>query len=75
MVKQVIGLSRDEGMKLVMKVVDALTRPHLVYKHVWQPGDLIVFDNRTCLHTPFPYAFDDFPRTRRLLYQIIIGGR
>jgi taurine dioxygenase len=75
MVKEVVGQSLDSGMELIMQVVDALTRPHLVYRHNWQPGDLIVFDNRTCLHTPFPYAFDDFPRTRRLLYQIIIGGR
>jgi taurine dioxygenase len=28
-----------------------------------------------CLHTPFPYAFDDYPRTCRLLHQIIVGGR
>ena len=75
MVKRIPGMDRAEGMALVMEVVDRATAPDLIYKHVWQAGDLMVFDNRGCLHTPFPYAYDDFPRTRRLLHQIIVGGR
>ena len=75
MVKAVPGLDFEDGMALVMEVVGHATAPHLVYKHVWRPGDLMVFDNRSCLHTPFPYAYDDYPRTRRLLHQIIVGGR
>ena len=75
MVKRVPGMDFEDGMKLVTAVVEQATAPHLIYRHVWSPGDLIVFDNRTCLHTPFPYAFDDWPRTRRLLHQIIIGAR
>lgn len=75
MVKRIPDMDFDEGMALVMEVVGHVTAPHLIYKHVWRPGDLMVFDNRSCLHTPFPYAYDDYPRTRRLLHQIIIGGR
>lgn len=75
MVKAIPGMDFSDGMALVMEVVACATAPHLVYKHVWRPGDLMVFDNRGCLHTPFPYAYDDFPRTRRLLHQIITGGR
>jgi alpha-ketoglutarate-dependent taurine dioxygenase len=75
MVKAVPGLEFEDGLALVMEVVRHATAPHLVYKHVWRPGDLMVFDNRSCLHTPFPYAYDDYPRTRRLLHQIIVGGR
>ena len=75
MVKAVPGMGLSDGMKLVMDVVEQVTAPGLIYKHAWRAGDLIVFDNRSCLHTPFPYAFDDFPRTRRHLRQIIIGGR
>ncbi len=75
MVKEIPGMALAEGMKLVMEVVERATAPELIYKHAWRPGDLIAFDNRSCLHTPFPYAYDDFPRTRRRLWQIIIGGR
>ena len=75
MIKDIPALGRQAGMDLVMRVHDAITAEPLVYRHIWEPGDLVVFDNRTCLHTPYPYAFDDYPRTRRLLHQIIIGGR
>jgi taurine dioxygenase len=75
MVKAVPGLDFEAGMALVMEVVSHATASHLIYKHAWRPGDLMVFDNRACLHTPFPYAYDDYPRTRRLLHQIIVGGR
>jgi len=75
MVKSIRGLSLDDGMALIAEVVETATAPSRVYKHVWAANDLVVFDNRLCLHTPFPYAYDDYPRTRRLLHQIIIGAR
>jgi alpha-ketoglutarate-dependent taurine dioxygenase len=75
MVKAIPGKDFAAGMQLVLEAVACATAPDLVYKHVWRPGDLMVFDNRGCLHTPFPYAYDDYPRTRRLLLQIITGGK
>ncbi len=75
MVKGFEGISLEKGRTLVEGLVAQMTQPDRIYKHCWQPGDLMVFDNRSCLHTPFPYAYDDYPRTRRLLYQVIIGGR
>ena len=75
MVKDVPGLDTDKSKDLIMSLVALATSEEKIYKHVWVPGDLIVLDNRICLHTPFPYAFDDYPRTCRLLHQIIVGGR
>lgn len=75
MVKGFEGIGLEEGRTLIEDLVGQMTQPDRIYKHRWQPGDLMVFDNRSCLHTPFPYAYDDYPRTRRLLYQVIIGGR
>lgn len=75
MVKDWVGIEPSEGVALLTSVLSEVTAPERVYKHRWQPGDLMVFDNRSCLHTPFPYAYDDYPRTKRLLYQVIIGGR
>ena len=74
MVKDVPGLDADKSKDLIMSLVALATSEEKIYKHVWVPGDLIVLDYRLCLHTPFPYAFDDYPRTRRLLHQIIVGG-
>ena len=75
MVKGFLGIEAEQGREMVAELVDRLTAPERIYKHQWRPGDLMVFDNRSCLHTPFPYAYDDYPRTRRLLHQIIIGAR
>lgn len=75
MVKGFVGIAPDEGRSLVMALVEQMTDPERIYKHEWRAGDLMVFDNRSCLHTPFPYAYDDYPRTRRLLHQVIIGAR
>jgi taurine dioxygenase len=75
MIKEIPGRDFDEGLALIQEVERAITHPDLVYRHAWQPGDLVIFDNRTCLHTPTPYAYDDYPRTRRLLHQVIIGAR
>lgn len=74
MVKDWVGVPPSEGAALLRDILARVTAPERVYKHVWRPGDLMVFDNRSCLHTPFPYAYDDYPRTQRLLYQVIIGG-
>ena len=75
MVKDVPGLDAEKSKSLIMSLFALVTSEEQIYKHVWAPGDLIVLDNRICLHTPFPYAFDDYPRTCRLLHQIIVGGR
>lgn len=75
MVKDIPGMDFEAGMALVMEVVERITRPELVYRHDWRPGDTVVFGNRGCLHTPTPYAYHDFPRTRRLLHQVIVGAR
>lgn len=75
MVKGFLGVEAAQGRAMIARLVEEITAPQRIYKHRWRPGDLVIFDNRSCLHTPFPYAYDDYPRTRRLLHQIIIGGR
>ncbi len=74
MVKGFLGVEPERGRVLIAELLQHITAPERIYKHRWRPGDLMVFDNRSCLHTPLPYAYDDYPRTRRLLHQIIIGG-
>jgi len=40
-----------------------MTQPEFVYRHRWQPGDLVLWDNRATMH----YATDDYsgPRVMR----------
>ncbi|NNF81077.1 MAG: TauD/TfdA family dioxygenase, partial [Rhizobiales bacterium] len=53
----VSGMEAEEGAALVDELIAAMTRPEMVYAHHWQPGDVIVWDERAVLHrgTPWPY--------------------
>ena len=45
-------------------------KPQFVYEHVWRPGDLMLWDNRSCLH-----ARTDFdPNERRRLRRVTMLG-
>jgi len=53
----VIELPLEEGRALLDELVDFATRPHFIYAHTWQTGDLVIWDNRCTLHraTAFDY--------------------
>lgn len=44
------GMSDEEGIALVDRLRDACTRPDQVYKHRWQVGDVILWDNALTMH-------------------------
>ena len=51
------GMEADAGAKLIDELLEAMTPADAVYSHNWQPGDVIVWDERAVLHrgTPWPY--------------------
>jgi taurine dioxygenase len=55
-------------------VLDALwahaTQPGLAWFHDWQPGDLVMWDNRCAMHRREPFD----PAARRVLHRIVIKG-
>ena len=44
------GMSDEEGLDLVDRLVKASTQPHQVYKHRWHVGDVILWDNALTMH-------------------------
>lgn len=40
----------QEGRALLAELRAWVTRPEFVYRHQWQLNDLLVYDNRCCLH-------------------------
>ncbi|WP_144636915.1 TauD/TfdA dioxygenase family protein [Bordetella genomosp. 13] len=46
----VVQLSVAEGRLLLMDLLEHATQPRFVYRHVWQPADLVIWDNRSTLH-------------------------
>jgi alpha-ketoglutarate-dependent 2,4-dichlorophenoxyacetate dioxygenase len=51
------GMPVAEGRLLIAALIEAATRPDLVYRHAWRVGDLVVWDNRCTLHRGM--AFDE----------------
>ena len=44
------GLEPDESERLLAELLDSACRPPRIYRHHWQPGDVVVWDNRCVLH-------------------------
>lgn len=67
---RIVGLPEDESRALLAELFAHATQPSLVYRHVWQPHDMLFWDNRSLQHlaagTP-----DELPRQ---LYRTTIEG-
>ena len=52
------GLPPEEGQALIDELIAFATRPGTVYVHAWQPGDVLIWDERAMLHRgrPWPYG-------------------
>ncbi len=55
------GMPRDEAQALIAELIDHVTAPGQTYLHRWQPGDVIMWDNRCVLHRGRPWP-DNEPR-------------
>ena len=63
-------LPREESDDILGQLIEIAEDRAVVYEHVWQPGDLAMWDNRCSTH-----ARTDFPETeRRLLKRGMIEG-
>jgi alpha-ketoglutarate-dependent 2,4-dichlorophenoxyacetate dioxygenase len=65
------GLPIEEGRALLRTLLDHVSQPEFVYRHEWQAGDVVVWDNRCVLHRATPY---DTARHQRLMQRTTIGG-
>ncbi len=55
------GMVEDEAQALIAKLIEHTTAPGHTYLHRWQPGDIIMWDNRCILHRGRSWP-DDKPR-------------
>ena len=47
---RIVGLPDDESHALLQALFDHSTRDALVYRHRWQPHDMVFWDNRSVMH-------------------------
>lgn len=67
----IVGLPRAEGDALRDEICRHTIKPEFQYRHNWQAGDLLLWDNCSALHKAnFDY---DLPQ-RRLMYRTTVRG-
>lgn len=64
------GLSNDEAVDLLERLVAHTRRPEFHYFHQWQPGDMVLWDNWRAMHC----ATGTRPGMQRVIHRTTIMG-
>jgi alpha-ketoglutarate-dependent taurine dioxygenase len=67
---RVAGMPLAEGRALLDELLAWATQPRFVYRHDWQVGDLVIWDNRGTMHRALPYA----PTSNRTMHRTTLAG-
>lgn len=67
---RIVGIPEDESRDLLGQLFAHSTQPALQYRHAWQPGDMVFWDNRSVTHL----AAGTPEHLRRKLYRTTIEG-
>jgi len=54
-----------DGQALLTELIEFATQPQFVYRHRWQVGDLVIWDNRCTMHRATPFAAAEHVRDMR----------
>ncbi|MEZ5143437.1 MAG: TauD/TfdA family dioxygenase [Acidimicrobiales bacterium] len=66
----VVGSDPAEGRAFLADLLARATVPERVYRHEWQVGDLVIWDNRGVLHRACPYE----PTSARDMHRTTLFG-
>ncbi len=66
----VIGKTPEESSYILTKLRDWTTKSEYVYRHEWQPGDLLIWDNTGTMHRVMPFPLE----SGRLMSRTAIMG-
>lgn len=69
-IDRIADMALADGDALLDALIAHATQPAFVHVHVWQPGDIVIWDNRCTMHRASPHEGD---HPRRLL-RILIEG-
>ena len=61
----IVGWPSDKARKLVGELMQIATQPKFIYRHLWRPGDVLVWDNLATMHRATPFDDRSFPRDVR----------
>ena len=64
------GMGEDESRRLIEDLSAFAAQPKYMYRHVWEPHDVLMWDNRCTVHAVTPYD----PHERRVMHRTTIVG-
>jgi putative 2-oxoglutarate oxygenase len=64
----IAGMDPSSGAALLDEIYSFATRPEFVYRHAWQVGDVVMWDNGATMHRREPFD----PAARRLMKRTTI---
>jgi len=67
----ILGWPVDQGRHFLKDLLEWSTQPQFVFQHEWQAHDLVMWDNRYCLHRGRPW---DFGRFKRVMHRTTLLG-
>jgi len=68
--QRIVGLASGESRDILRLLQAYVTRPENVLRWRWEPGQLVLFDNRITQH----YAADNYDDLPRRLHRVTVAG-
>lgn len=62
---RIVGWPTPEAMLLLRELTEHATQREFVYRHIWQVGDLVMWDNQATMHRARPFPDAIYPRDLR----------
>jgi len=69
---KILGMPEPEGRALLRELLDRATQQQFNYRHRWQVGDLVMWDNRCLVHRAV--LDSDTGKYRRVMHRSLVKG-
>ena len=71
---EIEGMTTAEGRMLIMDLLEHATQREFVYRHQWQVGDLVMWDNTATVHRGRYFDFAERRELRRATTEEVTAG-
>jgi alpha-ketoglutarate-dependent taurine dioxygenase len=66
----IVGMPGAHARALLTRLQQWAAQPDFVYRHNWQLGDLVIWDNQGVMHRVVPYTDEN-----RVMHRTVIAGK
>jgi len=67
---EIVGMRVADGRALIARLIEWAAQPQFTYRHEWQPGDFVAWNNHGAMHRVIPYGEE----TGRSMHRTTIMG-